>query len=165
MGDGRLERSSSTMSGTCRAHHIDRIFRCGQTGSMVVSRRVARFNRAVTNHFTGLFAGRAPGLGMVRHRGRRSGRVYQTPVTVFTSAGDYVVALIYGADTDWVKNVTAAQGCQMQVRGRRIRLVEPRLVHDETRKSVPRVVRPILRLLGVTDFLHLTVKAPEPDHS
>jgi deazaflavin-dependent oxidoreductase (nitroreductase family) len=130
---------------------------------MVMSKRVARFNRVVANRVTRLFAGWVPGLGIVQHRGRRSGRTYRTPVSVFTTAGEYVIALIYGTDTDWVKNVMAARSCEVQVRGHRVRLVEPRIVHDETRQEVPRVVRPVLRLLGVTDFLHLTVPAAQPN--
>jgi deazaflavin-dependent oxidoreductase (nitroreductase family) len=127
---------------------------------MVMSRRLARFNRAVTNRAVRPLAGYAPGLGVVLHRGRRSGRTYRTPVNVYARGRRYVVALVYGRDADWVKNVTAAEGCELQVRGRRIRLTGPRIVHDETRRDVPRIVRPALRLLGVNDFLHLTVESP-----
>lgn len=49
-----------------------------------------------------------PGLGVVVHQGRRSGKEYQTPVNVFAAPDGYVLALTYGADTDWVKNVLAA---------------------------------------------------------
>jgi hypothetical protein len=41
-----------------------------------------------------------PGLGVVVHRGRRSGRVYQTPVNVFATEDGYVVALTYGPDAE-----------------------------------------------------------------
>ena len=49
-----------------------------------------------------------PGLGVIVHRGRRSGRRHQTPVSVVSSGNGYVIALTYGPETDWVKNVAAA---------------------------------------------------------
>jgi deazaflavin-dependent oxidoreductase (nitroreductase family) len=115
-------------------------------------------NRAVTNRITGLFAGHVPGFGVILHQGRRSGRQYRTPVNVFREPGGYLVALTYGTDSDWVKNVVARNGCVLEVRGRRVPLVGPRIVHDESRRGVPPIVRTILGLLGVTDFLHLTAQ-------
>jgi deazaflavin-dependent oxidoreductase (nitroreductase family) len=125
---------------------------------MVMPRRVARFNRVATNRAARPLAGRVPGFGLVRHRGRRSGRTYRTPVFIFAAPPDgYVVALVYGPDTDWVRNVQDAGGCDVRVRGRWIGLTEPRIAHDETRRDVPRMLRPALRALGVADFLHLRV--------
>jgi hypothetical protein len=46
-------------------------------------RWVAAFNLAVTNRIMSRFAGRLPGFGILRHIGRKSGRVYRTPVNVF----------------------------------------------------------------------------------
>ncbi|MCP6769453.1 hypothetical protein NL529_31865, partial [Klebsiella pneumoniae] len=40
--------------------------------------------------------------------------------------------------------------------GRVRRYVGPTLVHDPTRRLVPRAIRPILRVLGAADFLILT---------
>jgi deazaflavin-dependent oxidoreductase (nitroreductase family) len=126
---------------------------------MPLSRGLAAFNRRVTNHVTGPFAGRLPGFGIVVHRGRRSHREYRTPVNVFVAAGGYVVALTYGADSDWIKNVLAAGGCELVTRGRTVRLSAPELFHDETRRHLPRLVRPILRMLGVADFMRLSTTA------
>jgi deazaflavin-dependent oxidoreductase (nitroreductase family) len=102
---------------------------------VVVPRRVARFNRVVTNRVTGLFAGTVPGFGVVLHRGRRSGRPYRTPVIVYSGDGGdggYVIALIYGPGADWVRNVLAAGGCEMRLRGRRIGLTE---VYESCRRE------------------------------
>ena len=74
---------------------------------MAIPRAVARFNARVTNRVTRPLAGRLPGFGIVSHVGRRSGRIYRTPVNVFRD-GDHVIALTYGAESDWVKNVIAA---------------------------------------------------------
>jgi len=103
-----------------------------------------------------------PGLGVVVHRGRSSGNVYQTPVNVFATEDGYVLALTYGPDTDWVKNVLAAAGCELRTRGRAIRLVSPRLFHDEARRAIRPLERRVLRLLGVADFLSLKTAPAAP---
>ena len=117
---------------------------------------MAHFNRRVTNHVTRPLARRLPGFGVVIHTGRKSRRQYRTPVNVFQAPSGYVIALTYGADSDWVKNVLSADGCDLITRGRRHHLKSPRIVHDTSRDPVPSLVRPALRLLGVTDFLYLT---------
>jgi deazaflavin-dependent oxidoreductase (nitroreductase family) len=127
---------------------------------MPLPKRLARFNLRVTNRLAGPLAGRLPWFGVLAHRGRRSGRLYRTPVNVFQIPHWYVVALTYGPDTEWVRNVLEAGRCDLQTHGRWLRLNSPRLVRDENRRLVPPPVRPILRGLGVADFL---VLRPDPD--
>jgi deazaflavin-dependent oxidoreductase (nitroreductase family) len=129
---------------------------------MVLPRRLARFNRVVTNRVTGPLAGRLPGFGVIIHRGRRSGREYRTPINIFRTSDGYVAALTYGV-TDWARNVLAAGGCELETRGRRVPLTRPRLVHDPTRRDMPPVVRQLVGMIGVTDFLYLRT-APDADN-
>jgi deazaflavin-dependent oxidoreductase (nitroreductase family) len=129
---------------------------------MTIPKSVARFNRAATNRVTGPFASHAPGFAVVVHRGRRSGRSYRTPINVFRAPGGFVAALAYGADADWVRNVIAADGCELDVRGERVRVTSPRIVHDQSRRAMPPGVRQFLRLVGVTDFLYLTSERTPP---
>jgi deazaflavin-dependent oxidoreductase (nitroreductase family) len=124
---------------------------------MPLPRSIARFNRRVTNRVLGPLAPFLPAFGVIVHHGRHSGRPYRTPVNVFRRQGGFVVALTYGPDTDWVRNVLAAGGCSLETRGRRWRLTRPRLIHDETRRSVPAVLRPIGRLGHVSYFLDLAI--------
>ena len=123
--------------------------------SPLLGTRTAHFNRVVTNRFTRPLAKRLPGFGVVVHLGRKSGRSYSTPVNVFRSRDGYVIALTYGRNAEWAKNVLAAGRCELITGGRRLRLTEPEIVHDETRAHVPRLVRAPLRLLRVADFLRL----------
>lgn len=124
---------------------------------MAAPRWLARANRRVLNRVMLPLARRAPGLGVVVHRGRKSGRAYETPVNVFGHDGRIVIALTYGRESEWVRNVLVAGGCRLVTRGRELALTEPRLVRDESRSAVPAPVRIPLRLLGVADFLELTV--------
>jgi deazaflavin-dependent oxidoreductase (nitroreductase family) len=123
---------------------------------MPIPDAVARFNRIATNRVTAPFAGRLPGFAVVHHKGRRSGRAYQTPVGVVRRQAGYAVALTYGPDRDWVKNVMAAGGCKLELRGKMVQVGRPEIVHDPDRGDMPPGVRQILRLIGVADFLHMT---------
>ncbi|MEU6642124.1 nitroreductase family deazaflavin-dependent oxidoreductase [Saccharomonospora sp. NPDC046836] len=125
---------------------------------MPLPSRLARFNRVVTNHITRRGAEWLPGFGVIRHRGRKSGHLYSTPVNAFRTQDGYVVALAYGTRTDWVRNVQAADGCQLRTRGRTVRLNKPRIVHDERRDAMPAAVRGLLGLVDVNDFMYLTEK-------
>lgn len=116
---------------------------------------MARFNRQVLNHLTRPLARRLPGFGVIIHRGRRSGRIYETPVNVFRRSDGYVVALTYGAGADWVRNVRAAGVCDLITHDHRVRVAVSHIEHDEQLLLVAPIVRPILRLIDVADFLHL----------
>ena len=80
---------------------------------MPLPRGVARFNRRATNRVTRRIAGWIPGFAIVLHTGRRSGRTYRTPVNAFRGGDGYRIALTYGADSDWVRNVMDAGGCEI----------------------------------------------------
>ena len=73
------------------------------------------------------------------------------------------IALIYGADSDWMKNVLAAGGCRLHTRGRYLRLSDPHLVHDPDRGGIRPTERAVLRLLRVSDFLDLREPATARD--
>jgi deazaflavin-dependent oxidoreductase (nitroreductase family) len=123
---------------------------------MPIPAPVASFNRAVTNHLMRPLAVRSPGFAVLHHVGRRSGRVYDTPVNAFRSGDEIVIALTYGPDTDWLRNVVAADGCAATRQGRRVELVHPhRLSTADGMAAMPAPVRVILRLIGVTEFLAL----------
>lgn len=127
---------------------------------MPIPLAVGRFNRRVTNRVTGMFAGRAPGFGILTHVGRRSGRTYHTPINVFRDGNDYVIVLTYGPGTDWLRNIEAAGGADLLTRGRHVRLTNPRLVTDPSMRFAPRLLRWIPRLAGVTQYVRLTPAAP-----
>jgi deazaflavin-dependent oxidoreductase (nitroreductase family) len=116
---------------------------------------MAKFNRVVTNRVVGPLARYLPGFAVVSHVGRRSGRTYRTPVNLFTRADGYVIALMYGADSQWVRNVLAAGGADVETRGRRVHLIAPELVRDPARSLVPKPVRILVRLTNVDEFMLL----------
>jgi deazaflavin-dependent oxidoreductase (nitroreductase family) len=122
---------------------------------MPLPKTLARFNRVVTNPIVRHVAGRLPGFAIVTHVGRRSGRVHRTPVNLFRSGDRYVIALTYGADSEWVRNVLSAASADVETRGETIHLVDPEIVHDPQRALVPRPVARLLRVVNVSDFMIL----------
>ena len=118
-------------------------------------RRLAAFHRAVTNRITIRFVGRLPGFGIVTSVGRKSGKLYRTPVNVFREPDGFLIALTYGPDSGWVKNVLAADGCELEIRGVRYQLSSPIVIHDPSRRRFPPLARVILRLIAAYDFLQL----------
>ena len=131
---------------------------------MPLPRAVARINRRVTNRLLTGLATRLPGFGVVVHTGRRSRRQYRTPVNVFRRGDRFTIAVMYGINADWVRNVLAEGGCALETRGRTLRLSHPQLIHDENRQAVPPPVRFVLGLVNVSDFLRLTMNNEGSTH-
>jgi deazaflavin-dependent oxidoreductase (nitroreductase family) len=122
---------------------------------------LTRFNLVVTNRLTMPLASRLPWFGVLEHVGRRSGLVRRTPLNVFRTAdGGRVIALTYGPDVQWLRNVEAAGGCRVLMRGRWVRLVEPRRFHDPARRAVPLPVRLVLAVLRIEEFVELREATP-----
>ncbi|EID55985.1 nitroreductase family deazaflavin-dependent oxidoreductase [Saccharomonospora xinjiangensis] len=123
---------------------------------MALPRTLARFNRVAANRALRLVAPWIPGLGVLNHVGRRSGRHYSTPVAVFrTGEPGYAITIVYGKESDWVRNVLAARHCELRTRGRTVRPRGARLVHDETCSAAPRALRRPMAALGLSDFVYL----------
>lgn len=119
-------------------------------------RWLATFNILVTNRITVLFAGWIPGFGILTHVGRRSGKVYRTPINVFRTPTGFIVALPYSSSSEWVKNVLAAGGCELKSQGKRYQLSAPRVVHDPSRKRFPIPVSIVLKLVGADEYIELS---------
>jgi deazaflavin-dependent oxidoreductase (nitroreductase family) len=124
---------------------------------MPAPRSLARFNKRFTNRLTLRVAGYLPGFAIVSHVGRKSGRIYRTPVNAFRTDGGYIIALTYGAQSDWVKNVLAAGSCELQTSGRRVRLFDPHIVTDESKVWAPLPVRLILNRIDAPQYMRLSV--------
>ncbi|KUI39595.1 peptidase [Mycobacterium sp. GA-1199] len=118
---------------------------------------LARFNRRVTNPIQRLWAGWAPSMGILEHTGRRSGKPYRTPLTVFPTHDGVAILLTYGPDRDWLKNITAAGGGRMRRYGRTFGVRDPRVVTKaEAAPSVTGWMRPLFGLLPFEQAVLLT---------
>src|ERR1700747_921720 len=119
-------------------------------------RWLARINIAFTNRITSLFAGWLPGFGILSHVGRKSGKIYRTPGNAFRAPSEFIIALPYSSQCEWVKNVLAAGGCELKTRGKKYQLSAPKVVRDPTRRRFPIPVRLILMLVGADEYMELS---------
>lgn len=116
---------------------------------MPFPKAMTRVNRRFLNPAMRQLAVRMPMMGVVHHTGRTSGRDYRTPVLVFRSANRVVIALTYGRDVDWVRNVNAASGCTIRSRGQDLAAAAPVIRRDDTGGvRLPWLVRQILKRSG-----------------
>ena len=123
-------------------------------------RQVAWLNKHVTNRILGPVAWYLPTFGRIEHVGRTSGRRYVSPMMGFRSDDRrrMTFALTYGADAQWVKNALAAGELTFDSRwSGRLHLVDPHLVHDPKRRAMPGIVRRMLSLARVDDFLETSI--------
>jgi deazaflavin-dependent oxidoreductase (nitroreductase family) len=69
-----------------------------------------------------------PLYGVLEHRGRRSGKLFRTPVVVRPTPDGFVVPMPWGETTDWYRNVRAAGGCRVRWKDRDYMLADPSVV-------------------------------------
>ena len=127
---------------------------------MPLPRSVARFNKRFTNRFAEPLASRFRDFAVVSHQGRRTGRSYTTPVNYFGDDEAVVVALTYGVRADWVRNVLSGPAT-INMKGDVRSITRAEVVgRQETWAILPAPVRGALRVLGVREFLQLSLSPP-----
>jgi len=119
---------------------------------------ITGFNKHVTNRIARRLVGLSD-IVEIEHVGRVSGSPYRTPVMAFRAGDTMTIALTYGPDVDWLKNITAAGGCTMRTRRQTLTLGPPhRLGADEGLARMPQPARTLLRgPIGCSDFVELPI--------
>jgi deazaflavin-dependent oxidoreductase (nitroreductase family) len=94
---------------------------------MVFPVAVENFQVKYFNPLIKPFARFMPGMATIKHRGRKSGKTYETIVTAYRKGNVMAIALGHGK-TDWVKNVLAAGEADLHFIRRDVHLVNPRIL-------------------------------------
>ena len=81
-----------------------------------------------------------PTFAVIEHRGRKSGKVYQTPVNVFHLSGKLGIVLGHGI-TDWTRNVLAAGEADVRHGRRTLRLINPHVADTTDGLNLPLIPR------------------------
>lgn len=98
-------------------------------------------------------------FSIVQHVGRRSGKLYETPIIVSRVDDGFVIELTYGPDVDWHKNVVAAGSCTIIWHGQQYAIDQIEAIDTQAgRAAFPLSQRLILRLLGRRHFEKLKVQ-------
>ncbi|MFE3195513.1 nitroreductase family deazaflavin-dependent oxidoreductase [Nocardia sp. NPDC059240] len=103
-------------------------------------RRLARFNKRVTNPIQLQWATRIANYSVLEHVGRKSGKHYRTPVMVFVDNDRMSVLVNYGTNSDWVRNIRAAGSAGVIHRRKHYRWVDVQLVPTDS-ANLPETVR------------------------
>ena len=100
-----------------------------RTKSRLVLSPLIRLQRAIINPKQLRSAG-TPGAyaSVIRHRGRTSGRPYETPVGVVADDGGFLIALVYGSRTNWLRNVLASGSATIVHEGQTCEVDQPVIV-------------------------------------
>jgi deazaflavin-dependent oxidoreductase (nitroreductase family) len=112
----------------------------------------------ILNRFVTRIAGRrnVPLYVLLRHRGRRSGRAYATPVVGMRVPGGFAIPMAFGEGADWYRNIVASGGATIRQQGTEHQLVDPAAIDPESAASpFPGWQRPVFRALGIRRFLFL----------
>ena len=118
----------------------------------------------VANHLSplmGPFVSRTPTGAVLHHRGRRTGRSYNTPVRAYRTPDGYVVPLAYSRNAAWALNLLAAGGGAMTRYGRRYQLTQVRRAGPEARELLPARASLMMRSLRIDDFLQFDATPPQ----
>jgi hypothetical protein len=74
---------------------------------------------------------------------------------VFRLPNGFIIALTYSSQSEWVKNVLAAGGCELKTCGKTYQLSAPKIVRDPARQRFPIPVRIVLRIVGANEYMVL----------
>ncbi len=86
-----------------------------------------------------------PGITIVKHRGRKSGRQFETPVSAYRKGSTLAIMLAHGK-TNWVKNILAAGEADVRMGRRDLHLVNPRIVEaGSDEPALPGIARLVAR--------------------
>jgi deazaflavin-dependent oxidoreductase (nitroreductase family) len=101
-------------------------------------------------------------MAQIHHAGRRSGKAYLTPTSAHVRGDVLLIGLTFGNQSDWSRNVRAAGGCTVRLRGRTYRATSPELVTwADDGALIASAFNPMLRagfrLLGMRQFMRLHV--------
>ena len=98
-----------------------------------------------------------PVVGIIHHRGRKTGRPYATPLGIRpAAAGGFVMPLTFGEAAGWYRNIVAAGGCVITWRGADHTVANPVIIDRATAlPAFPRYERLALRTIGINQFVWL----------
>jgi len=118
---------------------------------------VRRMNRVALNPEQLKTAG-TPGAsaGVLRHTGRVSGTVYETPLGIMPIDDGFVIALVYGPRTEWLKNVLASGTATIVYEGTTYEVDQPEVVPvDEVADAFSPMDQLLHRVFAVESVLRV----------
>jgi deazaflavin-dependent oxidoreductase (nitroreductase family) len=100
--------------------------------------------------------GAIPVWAVVRHRGRKSGKLYSTPIAIRPTPDGFILPLPWGEGTDWCRNLRAAGGGVIRWGGADIEITAPEVMDvAAAMRFFDAYMRPIMKLIGIKKVLRV----------
>ena len=97
-------------------------------------------------------------VGVIRHRGRRTGRAYATPLGMRRIGNSFVMPLTFGDSAAWYRNVTAFGSCEVTYMGRNYSLTDPEVIdYEAAAPAFPRYELLQFRFVGIAQYLRMQI--------
>jgi len=111
--------------------------------------------KAVANRLFLAISGRSVrAYSIVRHVGRVSGREYRNPVSAYPLGDGFVIPVLYGIRSQWVRNAMATGHLVLRTKGRDHPLEHPELIGPaQALPAFPAYQRRMLTRRGIRDFV------------
>jgi deazaflavin-dependent oxidoreductase (nitroreductase family) len=115
---------------------------------MIIPVWLERFQIKYVNPMLRPLSKRMPGFAVIKHRGRTSGKEFETIVTAYRKDSILAIGLVHGK-TNWVKNVLAAGEADIHVGRKDLHLTNPRVLPAGTvDPTLPRVPQMLAKRQG-----------------
>ncbi len=126
---------------------------------MKIPSKIRHINKKYINRVMLKIAGKSHSpIAVIRHRGRKSGKTYSTPIIAAKDQAHYVFALTYGTDVDWYRNVLAQGSAELLWHGQWYELAQPEPLDGKiARKSFASPLAVILTLLGIENYFQMEI--------
>lgn len=126
-------------------------------GSLPRAGRVFSIFTPHINRFVERIAGgRFAPWALLRHRGRRSGRDFATPVILFRVPGGFAIPLAFGEGSDWYRNLVASGAGTLRWHGHERAFVTPLAAEVASPLlAFPAWKRAMLRAAGIPGVAYL----------
>jgi hypothetical protein len=109
---------------------------------------------AANRLFLMVSGGRLRAYSIVLHVGRTTGREYRNPVSAYPLGDGFVIPVLYGRESQWVRNVMAVGRFTLRTKGRDHPLERPEFIPPERALvGFPPWQRVMLRGRKLPDFL------------
>ena len=122
------------------------------------------FNKLVLNRLTRKIAHTFWGpFCIIYHVGRRSGQPYETPIIAIPEGNGFIIALTYGPDVDWYRNVLAAGKCRILWHRHEYPIVT--IENMDIQTALPYFSGPerkVLRFVGTEHFVRMDYRVSTP---
>lgn len=93
---------------------------------------VRQLNKHVLNPvMIRLASGKHGSAAVIEHAGRRTGKIYATPVAALRVADGFIIPLPYGTRVDWLRNVLAGRAT-IRIRRETYEVRQPQIVDAAT---------------------------------